>query len=93
MELLLQFDYSSSVVYIPDGYVYSIEQLQEDFLDWVSDQPECWVNGPGHIAALSYGKEEFLAFVNDVILMESKEKAYFISDAHKHSRARRILRF
>lgn len=93
MKLLLSFEYSSYLVYIPDGYVYSTRKLQEEFLDWVSDQPECWVNGPGNKAALSYSEEHFLAFVNNVILMESKEKAYLISDKHKHSRAKAVLRF
>lgn len=93
MQLRLCFEYSSTVIYIPDGYVDSTEQLQEDFLDWVTHQPACWVNGPGHTLALGYGEDEFLTFVNNVVLSDSKEKAYFLSDARKPNKVKAVLNF
>ena len=43
MNIELKFDYYSKIVFIPDGYVSSIEKLKLSFLDWVERNPNCSV--------------------------------------------------
>ncbi len=73
MNIELKFDYDSSVIYIPDGCVFDAKELQQSFLEWMQNQPECIIK-----SGYSYNEEDFLRYINNVMLKNSKEKAYFL---------------
>lgn len=78
MNIKLKFDFYTKIIYIPDGYIDNLHKLQLEFLDWVSRQSECLTDSCG----LSYDAEDFLKYVNDVVLENSREKAYFLQNGH-----------
>lgn len=75
MYINLKFDYYMTTLYVPDGYILDIKLLQDDFLEWVSNNPECIILSKGG-NVLSYSDKDFLQYVNEELLKESKEKAY-----------------
>ena len=77
MTVELRFDYDSRVIYIPDGYVDDLKILQSSFLDWMQEQPECIVCAPDMQVGYSYNEDDFLRYINSVVLKNSNEKAYF----------------
>ena len=78
MVIELRFDYASSFVAVPDGYITSGKELQKSFLAWVEDQPENIVITKDGRAAVSYGDEDIMKYLNSVLLCESREKAFLI---------------
>lgn len=80
MLLELKFDYHSQAMHIPDGFISDLKSLQMEFLDWVEEQPECIVNSVGKGYAYSYNADDFMRYINDIILKDSAEKAYFVLD-------------
>ena len=78
MNVELRFDYDSRVIYIPDGYVDDVKILQSSFLDWMQEQPECIVCAPDTQVGYSYNEDDFLRYINNVVLKNSNEKAYFV---------------
>lgn len=78
MVIELRFDYASSFVAVPDGYITSGKELQKSFLAWVEDQPENIVITKDGRAAVSYGDEDIMKYLNSVLLCDSREKAYLI---------------
>jgi hypothetical protein len=85
MVIRIKFDYYGKTVFIPDGYIADVNKLQTDFLKWVKDQPGCITEVNG-IAGLSYDADDFLCYINQVILAAAEEKAYFT----EHTNKRRI---
>ena len=83
MNIELKFDYYSRMIFIPDGHVYDIKILQSSFFDWMQQQSECIISAPNMQLGFSYNEEDFLRFVNSVVLKNSKEKAYFINKSNK----------
>lgn len=79
MNIELKFDYHSCVVYIPDGYIQDVYELQKDFLEWIEDQPTCIIKTPENLLVLSYDEKDFIKYLNDVVLKDSNEKAYFLT--------------
>lgn len=84
MNIKLKFDCYSRNVYIPDGYVTELSTLKTSFLDWMKQQPECIVELSKKQIGYSYNERNFVKYVNDVILKDSKEKAYFVSPSEKN---------
>ena len=82
MIINIKFDYYGKTVFIPDGYITDVNKLQTDFLEWVKDQPDCITEVNG-IAGLSYDADDFLCYINQVILAAAKEKAYFTDHTNK----------
>ena len=78
MVIELRFDYASSFVSVPDGYMTSGKEMQKSFLAWVEDQPENIVITKNGRAAVSYGDEDIIKYLNSVLLCDSREKAYMI---------------
>ena len=78
MVIELRFDYASSFVAVPDGYITSGKELQKSFLAWVEDQPENIVITKDGRAAVSYGDEDIMKYLNSVLLCDSREKAFLI---------------
>lgn len=78
---MLRFDYHCATLHIPDGYVGMGDDLQKEFLEWVEDQPGCVVKGLNGVLALSYNEVDFLKYTNEVLLKNSKEKAYLLPDS------------
>ena len=79
MIIELRFDFGSSFVSVPDGYIANGKELQESFLSWVEDQPENIVITKEGRAAVSYSDEDIIKYLNSVLLCDSKEKAYLIT--------------
>ena len=78
MNIKVEFDYHYKIIYVPNGYIENVTKLQKMFLEWVVEQPECVVNDPSDAIALHYNENDFLKFINDVILQKTNEKAYFV---------------
>ena len=85
MNILVKFDGTPFVVYIPDGYVHDLKLLQNDFLGWIESQPIDRVL-PGHKVGLCYNANTFLQYLNEVLLLNSRECAYFVA----HSKQKKI---
>ena len=92
MNIKIEFDYHSMIIFIPDGYIYDVGKLQERFLEWVEEQPDCFVKGRSGFIALSYDEKDFLKYINEVILQNTNEKAYFVQNK-KHIKVNKIIRF
>lgn len=78
MYIDLIFDYYSKLLYIPDGYIHDVKTLQHSFLNWVSQQSECIVLRPGNMVGYSYDENDFIEYINQVVLDNTTEKAYFV---------------
>lgn len=78
MNIKVEFDYHYKIIYVPNGYIENVTKLQKMFLEWVVEQPECVVNDPSDAIALNYNENDFLKFINDVILQKTNEKAYYV---------------
>ena len=78
MNIILAFDHSSTTIFVPDGYVSDVEHLRACFFDWLYDNPQYMTcDEKGH-AVCAYDAMAFLAYINQVILRASNEKAYVI---------------
>lgn len=90
MKILFRFIFDNSIIYVPDGYVNEAT-VQEDFLEWVHNRPENIVSN-----GYSYNSEDFLEYLNTVVLKEVSERAYFIErniDNFKKEKNMLVLRF
>ncbi len=85
MNINLEFDFDTYTVYVPDGYISNAAKMQIDFLEWVHEKPECVSQDKNGRLAFAYGADDVLKYINDVILLCSKEKAYFIQNPMKKS--------
>lgn len=92
MNIELKFDYYSKIVFIPDGYVSSIEKLKLSFLDWVERNPNCILIDPNRSIVLSYNENDFILFLNTEVLKNSNEKAYFLNE-NKRSKIHGLIEF
>ena len=93
MNIELKFDYYSCVIYIPDNYIYDVESLQKSFFEWMQQQPECIIDTPNMQKGFSYNEDDFLKYVNNVILKNEREKAYFVSKARKKIKKNCVIVF
>ena len=78
MKIRLIFDVSEYMLYVPDGYLIDTKQTQMDFFEWCETQEDAFGNAPGKRFGWCYSKELFLRYINEIVLGESREKAYFI---------------
>ena len=83
MNIVLKFDYYSPMVYVPDGYIKDISELQAHFFEWLHDKSEYFAQDKSGNLAFSYDENAVLKYINDVVLEHSNEKAYFISKPTK----------
>lgn len=93
MYINLKFDFYSDTIYISDGYIFDVSALQENFFEWIHDQPSCFANRSTGPFGLAYDSSDFLRFVNEVILNGSSERAYFISNPRITRKKTPVLRF
>lgn len=77
----MKFDFDAYTLYVPDGYIFDIKKVQSCFLEWMQEQPECITQNKSGNIGFSYGAKDFLKYINDVILCESNEKAYFVQNS------------
>ena len=87
MNILLKFDHGSHILRVPDGYVWDLHKVYWDFFEWIEDQPENITN-----FGIAYNETDFLRYINDVVLSESKETAYFLPKT-KNMKVHRKLSF
>lgn len=78
MNVLLEFDYSNHLVYIPDGYILDIRKTQLDFFEWLYRQEKNMLASNTGQMGCAYSADDFLQYINDIILKESSECAYFV---------------
>ncbi len=76
MLLKLRFTYDSYIIHIPDGFVGDLKKLQFDFLDWMYEQPDCKIFFPSGDYVCTYGPEDFVRYLNEVVLKDVNEVAY-----------------
>lgn len=75
MKILLKFDFDSRILYIPDGYIKNVDQLQQEFFEWIYYQKDnISLSGGG----LAYGPDDFLRYINTEVLACGTEVAYFL---------------
>lgn len=82
MNILLVFDYESRLLHIPDGYIEDIEKTHREFFPWLYRQARNMTDSGGY----AYNAEDFLRYINSVILRDSNECAYFIQRGRIHKR-------
>ena len=93
MIFLLDFGHYVKYVHVPDGYMDHLKErktddlvrFEDDFSAWL-DQHEEYVRywdsiDGGKIKGHCYGAKDVLRYINEVILADSEEKAYFTSKA------------
>ena len=79
MFIKLKFEFHECNIYIPDGYLDNLENLQKDFLQWMYEQPECYIPTKKNKIVYSYNEYNFIKYLNTVLLKYSHEKAYLCS--------------
>ena len=77
MNIELKFDYYSKIMYIPDGYIKDLKEVHLNFFEWLLDQTKCYTEDN---LELCYNEQDFVRYINQEILNESKEKAYIVKD-------------
>lgn len=83
MIIKIKFDYHFAIVVIPDKSLSNVNGLQESFLEWVEEQPDCVIERSHGKLALSYNEFDVLRFVNEKLLVNSNEKAYLIKNSKR----------
>ena len=79
MFIKLKFEFHECNVYIPDGYLNNLENLQKNFLEWMYEQPECYMKLEKTKIGYSYNENDFIKYLNTVLLKDYHEKAYLCS--------------
>lgn len=82
MNIKLEFDYYSSLVFVPNGYITDLSKLQLRFFDWLYDRSECFSQSKNGNLVFSYNEEDFVKYINDTILQNYNEKAYCIKNSN-----------
>lgn len=83
MNIVLKFDYSTDILFVPDGYISDVEKLRLCFFDWLYDNPQYMTSDKKGHAVFSYDATAFLTYINQVVLCSSNEKAYFVSPTQR----------
>lgn len=78
MNITVKFDARGFAVHIPDGYVHDLGALQNDFLEWIENQP-VYSALPGQKTGMCYDINHFLQYLNAVLLADSSERAYCLT--------------
>ena len=78
MNIVLKFDHSTDTVFVPDGYISDVRALHLRFFDWLYDNPQYMTYDEKGHAVYAYDAGAFLAYLNQVVLCASNEKAYFV---------------
>lgn len=91
VNVILKFDYYSCTIYIPDGYIRDLNEIYDNFFEWLHHQPSC-IKRVGKNDVLSYNEKDFLRYINEEVL-KGVEKAYIASDIPKSKKKIPILKF
>lgn len=86
MNVLLQFDYEDHLLHIPDGYISDIHRTHQEFYSWLYQQEKNMVESANGYLGCAYCADDFLEYVNTVVLKNSNERAYFIPHGHINKR-------
>ena len=65
---------------MPDGYVTNAKELRDNFLTWCSDQKEAYIFPKNKYMVLRITTDLFLKYLNEEILGNSNEVAYFVDN-------------
>ena len=80
MNIILEFDYYSKIMYIPDGYINDLKEVYLNFFEWLYDESDCYTES---MLGVNYDEQDFIRYINEVILIESREKAYIVQEDKK----------
>ncbi|MDY3064849.1 MAG: hypothetical protein SOR38_03415 [Oscillospiraceae bacterium] len=69
----LKFDQDESSIYVPDGYIEDIEELQDNFLNWIISKNQ---------SCICYNSDDFLRYLNTVVL-SGNEIAFYKKSKNK----------
>lgn len=78
MNILLEFDYDSHLIFVPDGYILNLQEAQNDFFSWLSEQPGNLVKNSRNQLSIQYNADDFLQYLNENVLCGTGEKAYYL---------------
>ncbi len=93
MNLQLIITTDKYYLFVPDGYISDLHKFRDSFLSWVAEQPDNNVileHGP---RALSFGYNDVLRYINEVLLLDCNEKAYLLGKNGIRQPAKKILKF
>jgi len=79
--IALQFTYHTDIIEVPDKLAPRIRSIQSEFDKWLYDKTidhKCWIFIQGQKAAVSFGSNDFVDFINNYILCNSPEKAKLV---------------
>ena len=93
MKIIVRFDVEEFGVFIPDGYIHSTEELRDSFLQWSRNRSETIISVKGKVAAFSISKEKFIQYLNEVILRDSTERAYYIHISNVRGKRVKAIHF
>lgn len=78
MNILLKFDYEDHLIRVPDGYIFDVKMVQLDFFEWLYRREKNMTALPTGRLGCAYSAADFLHYINEVILRDSNERAFFI---------------
>lgn len=89
---MLEFDYEteSRLMYVPDGYIEDVGEVRRRFFEWLYERPENMTEAPNGGLGCAYGAEDFLCYVNDVMLKDANERAWFVRNGDVRLADRRL---
>lgn len=93
MKLIVKFDIDELGVFIPDGYIHNVNTLKDDFLQWCYNQPDAILVAKPNVPAFSISKEKFIQYLNEILLMDSTERAYYIDVRDIQSKRKKTIKF
>lgn len=78
MIVILEFDFDSKTIFIPDGYINDIKKVQSDFFEWLYIQSSNFLKSSDKQYGVCYNSNDFVKYLNNTVLSESNEKAYIV---------------
>lgn len=93
MKIILEFTYHQRIIVIPEGYISDIKEFQRECTEWIYNQPEYWVIGRNNTLVCSYGENDILRYVNEILIADSGEKAYLLDESVEDKECKNLLYF
>ena len=94
MIIELRISGRTSYINVPNNIILNANNLRDDFLEWMSEQPECiyeYQHGKRRVSGYNFNEEVFLKYLNEVVLNDFNERAYFIGVASKRIKKKTVI--
>lgn len=96
--ILIQWTYFADIVSVPDNIADNLRDYQISFDKWIGDKNnrhKYWVrvnpDDQENIEGLCFGSDAFVCWLNDFIIKENEQKAYFIKKQIKPNKVQKKL--